>query len=148
MAVATGGALNDNTAPWTSVIGQQQEQIRGEIFPMSSDSPSFFEKRRSRKWAEKRRALGYASSELEPNTDQRNSAGALHRKRSDSDNVALTLILSSVLVSAAIVVHGYLTRPPRYQIVRVNESQVARLDTRTGIIVRCGGASPLDCGDN
>ena len=115
---------------------------------MSSDSPLFFEKRRSRKWSEKRRALGYEASELDLNADHRGSADVFDRRHSDSNKVALALVLSSVLVSGAIVVHGYLTRPPRYQIVRVSESQVARLDTRTGIVVRCGGDSPLDCGDN
>lgn len=115
---------------------------------MPSDSPSFFEKRRLRKWAKKRHALGYETSDLELNDDQPASADCLDRKRPESDNVALALILGSVLVSGAIILHGYLTRPPRYQIVRVNESQVTRLDTQTGIVVRCGGASPLDCGDN
>jgi|HubBroStandDraft_3_1064219.scaffolds.fasta_scaffold61758_4 hypothetical protein len=70
------------------------------------------------------------------------------------------ILIAGALVAAAIVAHALLTIPPhggtggtpaplvRYQIVHLeaDNGRVARLDTRTGVIVVCAGTPVMECG--
>jgi len=48
------------------------------------------------------------------------------------------LLLSALLIAAAIVAHGFLTRPPRYTFVAVAGSKyIARGDKQTGVVASC-----------
>jgi hypothetical protein len=66
------------------------------------------------------------------------------------------ILISGAMVAASIVTHAFITQPhvgattppARYQLVHLEAdgSRVARLDTRTGAIVVCGGAPEMYCG--
>jgi hypothetical protein len=57
------------------------------------------------------------------------------------------ILIGSALIAAAILVHAYATRPPRFAMLRTGESVITRLDTRTGEAVRCewGEDDDWDC---
>jgi hypothetical protein len=59
------------------------------------------------------------------------------------DPTARAILVSAVLVVAAILAHAWYTRQPRYQEVHANGSVVIRLDRSTGEVVRC---VPADSG--
>jgi len=51
---------------------------------------------------------------------------------------ARAILIVGVMLAVVLLVHAYLTRPPRYQIVHAVEgSRVERLDTLTGEVLSC-----------
>jgi hypothetical protein len=49
----------------------------------------------------------------------------------------LAIIVAGALVAGSILLHAYVSRPPRYQIVSIGNHVITRLDTQTGQAIMC-----------
>ncbi|MGH2507529.1 MAG: hypothetical protein ACRDHZ_09040 [Ktedonobacteraceae bacterium] len=104
---------------------------------MSRKHVSFFERRRLQKWEARRNELGYENSA----TEHAHSQVPLESRPPPRNFYPLTtpraLLASGILIAASIVIHAWITRPPHYQLIHQQDPWVIRMDTRTGVIIRC-----------